>query len=194
MLLSAERPFVGAFAFHIPGATLLHLSGLVRQSCRRRLNMCEWTIEILQELARSCRFLSRIPGWRHRANQLRALAGQRQSHRRGLREVAQGNEEEGLLQGHQERPGDVLLAPQRRVRPEHQFQSRSGVGGCQGGCGDGQHQVRDSRHRVGWPHLARPEGRIRCRCGGCLVWSAAGTPRKGGAYAVFHSRFYGGIE
>src|SRR6266550_2336124 len=75
MLLSAERPFVGAFAFHIPGATLLHRNGLVRQSCRRRLNMCKWTIEIPQELARSCRLLSRIPGWRYRANQLRALAG-----------------------------------------------------------------------------------------------------------------------
>ena len=30
MLLSVERPFVGAFAFHIPGATLLHCSGLVQ--------------------------------------------------------------------------------------------------------------------------------------------------------------------
>jgi len=30
MLLSVERPFVGAFAFHIPGATLLHRNGLVQ--------------------------------------------------------------------------------------------------------------------------------------------------------------------
>jgi hypothetical protein len=29
MLLSVERPFVGASALHIPGATLLHRSGLV---------------------------------------------------------------------------------------------------------------------------------------------------------------------
>ena len=29
MLLSVERPFVGASAFHIPGATLLHCTGLV---------------------------------------------------------------------------------------------------------------------------------------------------------------------
>jgi len=29
MLLSAEKPFVGALAFHIPGATLLHRNGLV---------------------------------------------------------------------------------------------------------------------------------------------------------------------
>ena len=29
MLLSFERPFVGAFAVHIPGATLLHRNGLV---------------------------------------------------------------------------------------------------------------------------------------------------------------------
>ena len=30
MLLSVERPFVGAFAFCIPGATLLHCIGLVQ--------------------------------------------------------------------------------------------------------------------------------------------------------------------
>ena len=29
MLLSVERPFVGASAFHIPGATLRHRTGLV---------------------------------------------------------------------------------------------------------------------------------------------------------------------
>ena len=29
MLLSVERPFVGASAFHIPGAMLLHCTGLV---------------------------------------------------------------------------------------------------------------------------------------------------------------------
>ena len=29
MLFSVERPFVGAFAFHIPGAMLLHRIGLV---------------------------------------------------------------------------------------------------------------------------------------------------------------------
>jgi hypothetical protein len=29
MLLSVERPFVGASAFHLPGATLRHLTGLV---------------------------------------------------------------------------------------------------------------------------------------------------------------------
>lgn len=41
MLLSVERPFVGAFAFHIPRATLLHFMVLCKQSCRRRLNMCK---------------------------------------------------------------------------------------------------------------------------------------------------------
>src|SRR5262245_59663925 len=66
MLLSVERPFVGAFAFLIPGATRLHRNGLAQPSCRRRLTMREWTIEIPQQLARSCRLLSEIPGWRHR--------------------------------------------------------------------------------------------------------------------------------
>jgi hypothetical protein len=75
MLLSVERPLVGAFAFLIPGATRLHRNGLLQPSCRRRLNMREWTIEIPQELARSCRLLSEIPGRRYRANQLQALAG-----------------------------------------------------------------------------------------------------------------------
>ncbi len=37
MLLSSERPFVGAFAFCIPGATLLHRMVWYKQSCRRRI-------------------------------------------------------------------------------------------------------------------------------------------------------------
>src|SRR6266850_2454063 len=37
-----------------------------QQSCRRRLNTSEWTMEIPQELARSCRFLSENPGRRYR--------------------------------------------------------------------------------------------------------------------------------
>jgi hypothetical protein len=45
---------------------LLHSTGLVQQSRRRRLNMSEWTIGIPQELVRSRRFLSNIPGWRYR--------------------------------------------------------------------------------------------------------------------------------
>ena len=61
MLLSLERPFVGAFAFHIPRATLLHFMVWCKQSCRRRLNMCKRAIGILQERGRSCRFLSEIP-------------------------------------------------------------------------------------------------------------------------------------
>src|SRR3954453_1690984 len=78
MLLSVERPRVGAFAFLIPGATWLHRDGLVQPSCRRRLNMCEWTIEIPQELARSCRLLSKLPGWRHRVNNSGPWWGTRQ--------------------------------------------------------------------------------------------------------------------
>ena len=61
MLLSVERPIVGAFAVLIPGAMLRHRNGLVTESHRRRLNMCERTIEVPQELARSCRFLSELP-------------------------------------------------------------------------------------------------------------------------------------
>jgi hypothetical protein len=51
MLLSSERPFVGAFAFHIPRATLLHRNGLVRavlpvsdwNMCKRDMNKTQPT-------------------------------------------------------------------------------------------------------------------------------------------------------
>ncbi len=64
MLLSVERPFVGAFAVEIPRAMLLHCkeSGLVRAVLPASdWNMSKRTIGIPQELARSCRFLGEIP-------------------------------------------------------------------------------------------------------------------------------------
>jgi len=61
MLLSVERPFVGAFAFEIPRAMLLHCSGLVYAILPASRNMCKRTIEIPQELERSCRLLGNIP-------------------------------------------------------------------------------------------------------------------------------------
>ncbi len=62
MLLSFERPIVGAFAFEIPRATLLHRNGLVRAVLPESdWNMRKRTIEILQELGSSCRFLGSIP-------------------------------------------------------------------------------------------------------------------------------------
>ena len=62
MLLSFERPFVGAFAFVQPGATLLHRIGLVRAVLPESdWNMCKRTIGVPQELGSSCRFLGRIP-------------------------------------------------------------------------------------------------------------------------------------
>jgi hypothetical protein len=62
MLLSFERPFVGAFAFEIPRATLLHRNGLVCAVLPESdWNMCKRTIGVPQELGRSCRFLGNIP-------------------------------------------------------------------------------------------------------------------------------------
>jgi hypothetical protein len=61
MLLSAERPFVGASAFPIPGATLLHLTGLVPAVLPASTEHGERTLGVLQELGRSCRLLSEIP-------------------------------------------------------------------------------------------------------------------------------------
>src|SRR3954447_23823598 len=50
MLLSVERPFVGASAFHIPGATLLHCSGLVTAVLPASIEHGKWAIEVPQEL------------------------------------------------------------------------------------------------------------------------------------------------
>ena len=62
MLLSFERPVVGAFAFEIPRATLLHRNGLVQAILPESdWNMCKRTIGVPQELGRSCRFLGSIP-------------------------------------------------------------------------------------------------------------------------------------
>ncbi len=62
MLLSFERPFVGAFAFHIPRATPLYRNGLVRAVLPESdWNMCKRTIGVPQELGRSCHFLGNIP-------------------------------------------------------------------------------------------------------------------------------------
>ena len=62
MLSSVERPFVGAFAVEIPRATLRHCIGLVQAVLPASDgNMCKRTIEIPQELGRSCRLLGQIP-------------------------------------------------------------------------------------------------------------------------------------
>ena len=61
MLLSVERPFVGAFAFRIPGAVLLHRNGLVRAVLPASTEHGERTLGVPQEPGRSCRFLSELP-------------------------------------------------------------------------------------------------------------------------------------
>jgi len=61
MLLSVERPFVGASAFHIPGATLRHCTGLVLAVLPASTEHGKRTLGVLQELGSSCRSLSDIP-------------------------------------------------------------------------------------------------------------------------------------
>jgi hypothetical protein len=61
MLLSVERPFVGAVAFRIPGAVLLHRNGLVREVPPASTEHGERTFGVPQEPGRSCRFLCEIP-------------------------------------------------------------------------------------------------------------------------------------
>src|SRR5262245_52783231 len=71
MLWSAERPFVGAFALHIPGATLRHRTGLVPAVLPASTEQGKRTIEVLQELGRSCRLLSADPGRSYRVTNSR---------------------------------------------------------------------------------------------------------------------------
>jgi hypothetical protein len=61
MLLSVERPFVGASAVRIPGAALLHRYGLVRAVLPASTEHGERTLGVPQEPGRSCRFLCEIP-------------------------------------------------------------------------------------------------------------------------------------
>src|SRR5262245_41741642 len=71
MLWSAERPFVGASALHIPGATLRHRSGLVPAVLPASTEQGKRTIEVPQELGRSCRLLSANPGRSYRVTNSR---------------------------------------------------------------------------------------------------------------------------
>ena len=57
MLLSFESLIVGAFAFPLPGATLLLCIGLERAVLPESKNMCRRTIGAPQELGRSCHLL-----------------------------------------------------------------------------------------------------------------------------------------
>src|SRR5262249_44305325 len=66
MLWSVERPFVGASAVHIPGATLRHCSGLVTAVLPASTEHGQRTIGVPQELGRSCRLLRESPGRRYR--------------------------------------------------------------------------------------------------------------------------------
>ena len=62
MLLSVERPFVGAFALQKPRATLLYRNGLVQAVLPASdWNMCKRTIVVPQELGRSCYLLGKLP-------------------------------------------------------------------------------------------------------------------------------------
>src|SRR6516162_2834043 len=61
MLLSVERPFVGAFVFRIPGAALLYRNGLVRAVLPASTEHGERPLGVLQEPGRSCRFLCELP-------------------------------------------------------------------------------------------------------------------------------------
>src|SRR5262249_52722496 len=71
MLLSAERPFAGASAFHIPGATLRHCIGLVPVVLPASTEHGKRTIGVPQELGRPCRLLGEYPGRSYRVTNSR---------------------------------------------------------------------------------------------------------------------------
>src|SRR5436189_4530283 len=71
MLLSVERPIVGALAAPKPGATLLHLTGLVTAVLPASTEHGKRAIVVPQELGRSCRLLSANPGRSYRVTNSR---------------------------------------------------------------------------------------------------------------------------
>ena len=82
MLLSFERPFVGAFAVLVPRATLLHRNGLVSAVLPESdWSMCKRTIGVLQELGGPvvslAKFRTEIPGDQLQASAAHSSAGER---------------------------------------------------------------------------------------------------------------------
>ena len=72
MLLSVERPFVGASVLGRSGATLPHCDGLVQAVLPASdWNMCRRTIVVPQELGRSSSLPRQMPGWRYRVTNSR---------------------------------------------------------------------------------------------------------------------------
>ena len=74
MLLSVERPFVGAFAVHIPRAMLLHRNGLVQAVLPASVRTCangqsRFPRNLGDPVASSATSRSELPGY-----QLQALA------------------------------------------------------------------------------------------------------------------------
>ena len=72
MLLSSERPFVGAFAFCVPGATLLRCNGLTQAVLPESdWNMANGSLRFPRNLGESYSCSSAIPGWRYRVTNSR---------------------------------------------------------------------------------------------------------------------------
>ena len=72
MLLSSERPFVGASAFCIPGATLLRCNGLTQTVLPESdWNMANGQLRFPRNLGESYICSSAIPGWRYRVTNSR---------------------------------------------------------------------------------------------------------------------------
>jgi hypothetical protein len=81
MLLSVERPFVGASAFHLPGATLRHRSGLVHAVLPASTEHGKRTVGFSRNLGdpvvSSAKSRPEIPGYQLLASAAHSSAGER---------------------------------------------------------------------------------------------------------------------
>ena len=96
MLLSAERPFVGASAFPIPGAMLLHCMVWCQRSCRRRLNMANGHLGFSRNLGdpavSSAKSRPELPGYQLQALTARSSVGERKERANAEVPPNEGNE------------------------------------------------------------------------------------------------------
>jgi hypothetical protein len=96
MLLSAERPFVGASAFHIPGATLLHRTGLVSAvlpaSTEQGKRKWGFPRNLGDPVVSSATSRPEIPGYQLQASAAHSSAGERKERVKAEVPPSEGNE------------------------------------------------------------------------------------------------------
>ena len=96
MLLSVERPFVGASAFHLPGATLLHFSGLVHAvlpaSTEHGKRTSGFSRNLGDPVVSSAESRPEIPGYQLQASAVHSSVGERKERASAEVPPSEGNE------------------------------------------------------------------------------------------------------